>query len=248
MNRFDELVRGANGRVGTLRVLIADGDPLALRLLSERLAGDEVTIVGTALDGETAVAEALSLRPDLVVMDVTLPRCNGIVATERIRAEAPEVQVVLLSVRDDPELVMTALRAGAVGFLEKRIDLAALARAVRGIGRGEAAIDRRMTRRLIDEFRATSSLPRTFAPTQSAGAVLRPRELEVLTLLAAGKPTEEIADDLGLAVETVRSHVKSILRKLRVHSRSEAVALGQRRGLVGGSNVIGLPSRGAPAA
>jgi DNA-binding NarL/FixJ family response regulator len=239
MNRFDELLGGAGANEPTLRVLIADGDPLTLRLLSDRLAGDGLKIVGTALDGETAIADVLALRPDLVVMDVALPGCGGIVATERIRAEAPEVQVVLLSVGNDPELVMTALRAGAVGFLEKRIELAALARAVRGIGRGEAAIDRRMTRRLIDEFRTTSSSRLSRSPTQSAGATLRTRELEVLALLAAGKPTEEIADELGLAVETVRSHVKSILRKLRVHSRSEAVALGRRRGLLGGSHIVG---------
>jgi DNA-binding NarL/FixJ family response regulator len=240
MGRIEELVRGKAAPLErTLRVLVADGDPLALRLLSERLASDEVRIVGTALDGETAFEDALLLRPDLVVMDAALPLCSGIQATERIRSQAPEVQVVILSVRDDPELVMTAIRAGAVGFLDKRIELTALARAVRGIGRGEAAIDRRMTRLLIDEFRASSNVRGSFAPTQSAGAALSTRELEVLSMLAISRPTEDIADELGLAVETVRSHVKSILRKLRVHTRSEAVALGQRRGLLGGSPLMG---------
>lgn len=240
MGRIEELVRGKAAPVErTLRVLIADGDPLALRLLAERLASDDVKIVGTVLDGEAAVADALELRPDLVVMDAALPLCNGIVATERIRSQAPEVQVVILSIRDEPEVVMTAIRAGAIGFLDKRIELAAMSRAVRGIGRGEAAIDRRMTRRLIDEFRATSNGRSSLTATQSNGATLSARELEVLSMLAIARPTEEIAEELGLAVETVRSHVKSILRKLRVHTRSEAVALGRRRGLLNGSPLMG---------
>jgi two-component system NarL family response regulator len=240
MGRIEELVGGTAAPIEpTLRVLIADGDPLALRLLAERLAGDDVKIVGTVLDGEAAIEDALELRPDLVVMDASLPLCSGIVATERIRAQAPEVQVVILSIRDEPELVMTAIRAGAIGFLDKRIELAALSRAVRGIGRGEAAIDRRMTRLLIDEFRAAATGGKPALTTQSGGATLSARELEVLTMLSIARPTEEIAEELGLAVETVRSHVKSILRKLRVHTRSEAIALGRRRGLLNGTPLMG---------
>src|SRR5581483_1281640 len=101
------------------RVLIADDDPFATRMLTDRLGGDDVMIVGTASDGDSAVDLTLELVPDLVLMDVSMPGCDGITATERIRARAPEVQIVVLSVNDDPELVLLALRAGAVGFLDK---------------------------------------------------------------------------------------------------------------------------------
>jgi len=220
------------------RVLIADDDPFATRMLTDRLGGDDVMIVGTASDGDSAVDLTLELVPDLVLMDVSMPGCDGITATERIRARAPEVQIVVLSVNDDPELVLLALRAGAVGFLDKRIEIDALARAVHGIFRGEAALDRMMTRRLIDEFRSvarTRATSHQARSTASAGARLSPRELDVLRLLGAGLGTREISERLGLGVETVRTHVKSILRKLRVSSRRDAVDLAHRRGLLAGA-------------
>ncbi len=211
-----------------IRVIVADDDPLARRIITDRLAADDIEIVAQVKDGEEAVERALELRPDVVVMDLLMPRSDGITATRRIAAEAPEVQVVLLSVSSDDQVVLLALRSGAAGFLDKRLDLDAFARVVRGVHRGEAALDRSTTRFLIKEFRAMAL--RT--ETKSGGSELSSRERQVLELIAAGHATEDISAELGLALETVRTHIKAILRKLHVHSRREAIAVAQKRGLL----------------
>jgi DNA-binding NarL/FixJ family response regulator len=161
-------------------------------------------------------------------MDLLMPRCDGITATRRITEAAPEIHVVVLSVSNDEQVVLLALRSGAAGFLDKRLELDALARVIRGVYNGEAALDRATTRLLIKEFRAVSM--RTEAKTP--GSQLSVRERQVLELIAAGYATEEISDELGLVAETVRTHVKAILRKLHVHSRQDAVAAGRKRGLL----------------
>jgi two-component system NarL family response regulator len=219
---------------GVIHVLVADDDALARRMVRDALATDDVRVVGEARNGEEAVAMALQLAPDIVVMDLLMPRVDGIEAARRISTEAPEIQVVMLSVSVDPEAILQALRAGAVGFLDKGIEMDALLRVVRGVYRGEAALDRLTTRVLIQEFRAISLRVETrrARATQSAGSTLSTREQEILELLADGLGTEAISDDLGLALETVRTHIKAILRKLRVHSRQEAITVARDRGIL----------------
>jgi DNA-binding NarL/FixJ family response regulator len=141
---------------GEIRVLVADDDPRARRTVSDRLATTDVRVVGQARTGDEAVAMALDLAPDIVVMDLLMRERDGIAATRRIAAEAPDVKVVILSINTDPEAVLLALRAGAVGFLDKGIDIDALLRTVRGVYRGEAALDRLSTRTLVGEFQAMS--------------------------------------------------------------------------------------------
>jgi DNA-binding NarL/FixJ family response regulator len=217
-----------------IRVLVADDDPFARRMVCDRLASDGVHVVGQARNGEEAVALALELMPDVVIMDLLMPGCDGISATRAIVQRAPEAQVVILSVTKDQDAVVLALRAGAVGFLEKGIEMGALLRVVRGVHRGEAALDRVCTRALIHEFRALAAQAETSGlnGTQSAGSSLSHREQEVLELLAAEHGTESISVELKLAPATVRTHIKSVLRKLRVHSRQEAVSKARRRGLI----------------
>jgi DNA-binding NarL/FixJ family response regulator len=211
-----------------IRVLVADDDPLARQMITERLSGGDIVIVGQARNGDEAVEMALELRPDVVVMDLLMPGCDGITATRRIAMQAPEVQVVLLSVSSDEQVVLLGLRSGAVGFLDKRIEIEALARVVRGVHHGEAGLDRATTRALIAEFQAMSAR----SESKAADSHLSSREREVLTLLAEGLSTEEVAEELSLAVETVRTHVKAILRKLRVHSRQEAIVVARSRGII----------------
>jgi DNA-binding NarL/FixJ family response regulator len=220
--------KAANGSGEAIRVIVADDDSLARRIISDRLAAEDIEIVAQVRNGDEAVEQALELRPDVVVMDLLMPRSDGITATRRIAAQAPDIQVVLLSVSSDEQVVLLALRSGAAGFLDKRLELDALARVVRGVHRGEAALDRATTRVLIREFRAMAM--RTEA--KAAGSQLSLRERQVLELIAAGHSTEEISAELGLAIETVRTHVKAILRKLHVHSRQEAVATARKRGLL----------------
>lgn len=214
--------------IDPIRVIIADDDSFARRIISDRLTVDDIEIVAQVRNGEDAVEQALELRPDVVVMDLLMPGCDGITAARRIAAEAPEIQVVLLSASSDEQVVLLALRSGAAGFLDKRLEIDALARVVRGVHAGEAALARATTRLLIREFRAMSL--RT--EVRPEGSPLSPRERQVLELIAAGHTTEEVSEELGLVTETVRTHVKAILRKLDVHSRQEAIALARKRGLV----------------
>jgi NarL family two-component system response regulator LiaR len=141
---------------GVIEVLLADDDSLLRRAVRDRLTTDDVHVVGEARNGDEAVEMALELVPDIVVMDLLMSGCDGIAATRRIAREAPDIRVVILSGNLDTEAVILALRAGAVGFLGKDIALDALLRTVRGVYRGEAALDRLTTRVLIREFQATS--------------------------------------------------------------------------------------------
>jgi len=159
-------------------------------------------------------------------MDLVMPHCDGLTATRELAAAAPGIAIVILSVIDDEELQLLALRCGASGFLNKDIDLKALARVVRGVGHGEAAVKRTLTRRLIHELQ---NMPAQAPPPQPAGVSLSPRERQVLDLLAAGATTGSISHELDVTIETVRGYVKSVLRKLGVHSRREAVELAGAR-------------------
>jgi NarL family two-component system response regulator LiaR len=212
-----------------LTALIADDDPLARRLVRDILNSAGVTVTAEAANGREAVERTLEHRPDVVLMDVIMPQLDGIAATRRIIERRPEQVVVLLTRAGDEDLALLGLRAGAAGYLQKEMELESLPRVLRGAAAGEAAISRTMTRQLIEHLRTVPDEGRALRPVRSR---LTAREWEVLDLLCDGRNTSQIADELVLAQETVRSHVKSILRKLDVSSRREAIELTQRlRGL-----------------
>jgi NarL family two-component system response regulator LiaR len=213
-----------------LTALIADDDPLARRLVRDILNAAGIAVTAEAQDGRQAVERTLEHRPDVVLMDVIMPQLDGIAATRRIRERSPDQVIVLLTRAGDEDLALLGLRAGAAGYLQKDMELESLPRVLRGAAAGEAAISRTMTAQLIEHLRAAPE-GRALRPVRSR---LTGREWEVLDLLCDGRGTAEIADDLVLAQETVRSHVKNILRKLDVSSRREAVEMTQRlRGLEG---------------
>src|SRR4051812_297963 len=215
----------------SLRTIVADDDPLVRRLIRDTLQRAEVTVVAEASTGREAVELALFYRPDVVVMDFMMPEMDGIEATRRIFEHDPSIRVVMLTGAGDDELGLRGLRAGAAGYLSKEVELDALPRGLRGALDGEAAISRQLAMKLIERYRS--------APTGGAG--LRPvrsrltdREWEVLDLLSTGVTTDEIANDLVLSPETVRSHLKNLYRKLEVNSREEAVrAASQLRSMSG---------------
>jgi two-component system, NarL family, response regulator LiaR len=214
-----------------LRTIVADDDPLVRRLIRDTLHGERVTVVAEASTGREAVELALFYHPDVVVMDFMMPELDGIEATRRIYEQDPGIRVVLLTGAGDDELGLRGLRAGAVGFLTKEMDLTSLARTLWGAFAGEAAISRRLAMRLVEHYRS--------APTNGIG--LRPvrspltdREWEVLDLLSRGATTDDIARELVLSTETVRSHVKNLYRKLGVRSREEAIAAASRMRELGG--------------
>lgn len=210
-----------------MRAVIADDDPFARRVIRDVLQEAGVLVIAEARNGREACELTLFYRPDVVVMDVVMPEMDGIIATRRIRKEIPEQIVVVLTGAgdDDQELGLQALRAGASGFLSKDLEISALPRVLEGVRAGEAAISRQMTRTLIERLRDTPSGATGMRPVKSP---LTPREWEVIDLLKAGRSTDEIATELVLSTETVRSHVKNILRKLDVRSRKDAVLAADR--------------------
>jgi DNA-binding NarL/FixJ family response regulator len=208
-----------------LRVLVADDDPLARRVIKGALRDAGMIVVAEAGDGREAVELGLYYRPDVIVMDVVMPRLDGILATRRIRDEIPDQVVVVLSGAGEEEAGLLALQAGAAGFISKDVDVDVLPRTLTAVHDGEAAISRKMTRRLIEAFRAAARDTSGLRPIDSP---LTAREWEVIDLLSPGHSPDHVADVLVVSIETVRSHVKNIMRKLGVHSRADAIAAAER--------------------
>jgi NarL family two-component system response regulator LiaR len=214
-----------------LKVVVVDDDPLARRMLRDVLQKAGITVIAEAGNGREAIELSVYYRPDVVVMDLVMPGMDGVAATRQIVDQAPDVRVVMLTSSDSEEVGMMTLRAGASGFLCKSVGVDALPRALRCAKDGEAVVSRALTMRLIEGMRRVREDGSGMRPIRSP---LTPREWEVLDLLCQESSTDEIADTLVLSVETVRSHIKSVLRKLGVRSRQEAVkaASGLRSGLV----------------
>jgi two-component system, NarL family, response regulator LiaR len=208
-----------------VRAIIADDDPFARKMIKEALQRAGVIVIAEAHNGRQAVDLARHYNPDVVLMDVVMPELDGIAATRRIVKENPGQVVVILTTADDDEIGLLGLRAGAAGFLAKDVDIDVLPRTLHGVLSGEAAISRRLGMRLVEHLRRAPGGSGGLRPIKSP---LTPREWEVIDLLADSKTTDQIAEQLVLSSETVRSHVKNILRKLDARSREEAVAVAQR--------------------
>jgi NarL family two-component system response regulator LiaR len=208
------------------RVIVADDDPLARRMIRSALQDAGFVVVAEARNGREAVELTQYYSPDAVLMDVVMPELDGISATRRILSERPDQLVILLTGADE-EIGLAGLQAGASGYLNKDVDIEALPRALKGAAAGEAAISRTMGTLLIQQLRRAPTRPTTngLRPVRSS---LTAREWEVLDLLCDGHSTDQMANELFLSTETVRSHVKSIYRKLGVNSRDQAVSEAER--------------------
>lgn len=208
--------------VSALTALIVDRDPFATRALVASLArASDIVVVGTAPDARSSLDRARALSPDVVVMDATT--AGGFAVVRELAALTPSPAVLVLS-REGEDLGLEALRAGAAGYLDKQVSVDVLPRLVRVLAAGEIVLSRGMTSRVVDRLRA---VPETGFGLRPVRSVLSTREWEVLDLLSRGATTRAIAKELGLTVETVRSHVKRVLRKLGAHSRAEAVERGR---------------------
>lgn len=207
------------------RILIADDHGVVrggLRLLLDRQP--DLEVVAEAGDGAEAVARALAERPDLCILDVAMPKLTGLQATREIKAQAPEVDVLILSMHDDERYIFEALKAGASGYVLKREADHELVAAVRAVGRGEPFLTNAAQRRLVREWMADDSS----GPSEP----LTPREQEVLKLIAEAYTNREIGEILHLSEKTVESHRGNLLRKLGMRDRVQLVRYAIRRGLV----------------
>jgi two-component system, NarL family, response regulator LiaR len=214
---------------GDIRVLIVDDHAVVREGLRTFLQlQDGITVVGEAADGEAAVDRAVALDPDVILMDLVMPGLSGVDAMRRLREQAPNSRVIVLTSFLDDGRLMPALQAGAAGYLLKDVEPAELARAVRSACADEAVIDPTVAARLLHRLGEGP-------PPREEDLDLTRREREVLALIAAGHSNKRIALELGIAEKTVKTHVGHLLAKLGVADRTQAALLAVRRGLVAGS-------------
>jgi DNA-binding NarL/FixJ family response regulator len=203
------------------RVIIVDDHPLTREALASLLKAHGFDVAGSASDGAEAIVEAARLQPDLILLDLLMPDMDGITALPRLREAAPNCEVVVLTASGTEENLLAAIRAGAAGYLLKTEPPERIAAFLEGVAGGDAALSGSVARRLLDQVRhgngRGSGVPDAIASALSA------RELEVLLLLDEHLGTDEIAKRLFISEHTVRSHVKSLLRKLGVSSRRDAL-------------------------
>src|SRR5437763_16199872 len=211
-----------------MRILIVDDHPITRNALSALLDQEGFSVVGEAADGAEAIELARRLRPAIVLLDLSMPGIGGLEALPRLREAAPETEVVVLTASGTEENLLAAIRGGAAGYLLKSEPPERIAEFLRGVAEGQAALSGEVARRLLEQVRE-GGVGR--GSPDSIAASLSARELEVLLLLDDHLGTDEIAERLYISEHTVRSHVKSLLRKLNVSSRREALdALASARG------------------
>ncbi len=207
----------------SIRVLVVDDHAVVREGLRTFLRLQEgIEVVGEASDGEEAVAQAQRLTPDVVLMDLVMPKLDGVEAMQRIRAERAQTRVIVLTSFGEDDKLLPAVRAGAAGYILKSAEPREVVRAIRAAHEGEAVIDPKSAGRLFDAL----------ARSQHGRQSLTPRELEVLGCLCRGLTNKSIARELGLSEKTVKAHVGHILAKLGVTDRTQAALLAVREGLM----------------
>lgn len=211
----------------TIRILVVDDHPVVREGIAAMLARQpDLAVAGEAGDGLEAVEKAVALRPDVVLMDLQMPRLDGVEAIRRIRAQLPKTQVIILTTYDTDELVFQGIQAGARGFLLKDAPREELFRAVAAVHRGESLLQPSVAAKLIDRVNQLRAAP---PPAEDR---LSDREMDVLRLMAKGRPNKEIAQALFISESTVKTHVASIFQKLGVRDRTEAVTQALQRGIL----------------
>ncbi|SMC58748.1 response regulator [Kibdelosporangium aridum] len=203
------------------QTVVREGLVLLLQLLPD------IQVVGAAAGGEEALRLVATERPDVVLMDLRMPKMDGVEATKRVRAEHPDTQVVVLTTYSDDESVFAALRAGARGYLTKDARAGEIAEAIAAVQRGEAQFDPAIQRRLAETVTSRA------VSTEGLPDGLTPREADVLRLIAEGRSNTEIAGQLVITEATVKTHINNLFAKIGVRDRAQAVTYAFRRGLVG---------------
>jgi DNA-binding NarL/FixJ family response regulator len=212
-----------------IKILIAD-DHAVVREGTRRILEQErdMEVVGEAGDGEEAVNLATSLKPDVAIMDISMPKMDGIEATRRIKVVCPSINVLILSAYDDDQFIFSLLEAGAAGYLLKSVRSRELLDAIRAVYSGESVLHPSIARKVLNRFVSASGKPEGKEPS----GMLSDREMEVLKLAAKGFSNQDIAEKLCLSIRTVQGHLGHIFNKLQVGSRTEAVVRALKEGWV----------------
>ena len=223
----------ARGVPDPIRVLIVDDHALFRRGLEMVLAEEpDIELVGEASDGTEAVAKAGEALPDVVLMDIRMPKSSGIEACRAMKEVAPSAKIVMLTISDEEEDLFEAIRAGASGYLLKDIPYDEVADVVRAVHGGQSLINPSMAAKLLTEFAALAKRDGEERVQEVPAPKLTDREMEVLRLVARGMNNRDIAKELFISENTVKNHVRNILEKLQIHSRMEAVMIAVRENLI----------------
>jgi DNA-binding NarL/FixJ family response regulator len=214
-----------------MKVLLVDDHALFLEGLQKLLTGRGVQVVGTARDGLEGLEKTRQLSPDMILMDIRMPGCDGLTATRLIKAEKPESKIVMLTTSTDEADLFEAIKSGACGYLLKSLEAEPFITYLHGVMRGEAAVSREMAGALLKEFARQADSAGKGA-VGSAEEALTPRQVEILQLVAEGIPYKEIAGRLCLSEHTVKYHIGEIMQRLHLKNRSQVLAYAARSGLL----------------
>lgn len=216
-----------------MRVLLVDDHGLFLEGLRNLLASQGIEVVGVARDGLDALAAARRWRPDVILMDIQMPRCDGVAATRLIKAEMPECKIIMLTISDDEEDLFEAVKSGASGYLLKRLDAEAFFAYLAEMQAGHPPFSPGLAEKIL---RAFAEQPRPAAPATPEApappeAALTARQIQILTLVAQGQTYRAVADHIGLSERTVKYHMAEILERLHLENRAQVIAYAARTGL-----------------
>jgi len=218
------------------RVLLVDDHPLFLEGLRNLLASEGIEVVGLAKDGLEALAQARRLRPDVILMDIQMPRCDGVSATRLIKAEQPECKVVMLTISEDEQDLFEAVKSGASGYLLKRLDAADFFTYLAELHEGHPPFSPGLAEKILKEFSNQAVKPETQIDQErvkeSQGIPLSPRQVQILMLVAQGQTYAQVARTIDIAERTVKYHMAEILDRLHLQNRAQVIAYAVQSGLV----------------
>lgn len=212
-----------------MRIMLVDDHPLFLEGLQNLMQTQDIQVVGTARDGMEAVQKAETLQPDIILMDVVMPRCNGLTATRIIKAKFPDIKIVMLTSSESDQDLFEAVKSGACGYLLKNLNATELFNMLKSLQQGETPWSPGLAERILKEFEnqeITDSDP-------GENSQLTERQMEVLKLVAQGMVYKEIGDQLGLSERTIKYHMAKIMEKLHLENRTQVIALASQLGIIG---------------
>lgn len=211
-----------------MKVLLVDDHPLFIEGLQNLMSARGIEVVGTAANGLEALKKAGALQPDVILMDVLMPGCNGLAATRLIKAEFPDIKIVMLTASEADDDLFEAVKSGASGYLLKNLNAEELFNMLEALNRGEVPLSPGLAARVLKEFKSEELL----SNEEEEDQILTQRQMEVLNLVARGKTYKEVAESLYVTERTVKYHMGTILEKLHLKNRAHVIAYASQRGLI----------------